>query len=166
MSPAATQSNSSLLLAFAWSTLGAGWFARIEKFFALLARRKNAAVAFVGLSVNRSSPGNSSRPRNPFSVHPLRLQYSAAKRYVPARTADQSHAGNAERTSKPSTSRWFRAISRCTFPGRGLCFCCYITWRRLSARSMVSACRRCGTCGVGNRKANPSAWRWCDQSIQ
>jgi hypothetical protein len=63
MSPTAPQSNATLLiiecgvaaiaaaLAFAWPTLGAGWFARVEKLFSRLARRKSFAVATVGLSV-------------------------------------------------------------------------------------------------------------------
>ncbi len=37
--------------AFTWPRLGAGWFTRIEKAFALLARRKGLAAATVGLSV-------------------------------------------------------------------------------------------------------------------
>jgi len=61
--PAATTANPSMLIlecglsfiavaaAFTWPTLGAAWFARIERIFARLARRKGLAVASVGLSV-------------------------------------------------------------------------------------------------------------------
>ncbi len=63
MSPTAHQPNTALLilecgaaaiaaaLAFAWPALGAGWFARVERLFARLARRKNIAAACAGLSV-------------------------------------------------------------------------------------------------------------------
>ncbi len=61
--PSSTKVNPSLLIvefgltaiamaaAFTWPRLGAGWFTRIERPFARLARRKGLAVACVGLSV-------------------------------------------------------------------------------------------------------------------
>ncbi len=61
--PAANAKNPSLLIlecgltaiavatAFAWPGLGGGWFKRIERAFARLARRRSLAVATVGLSV-------------------------------------------------------------------------------------------------------------------
>ncbi len=61
--PSANAQNTSLLIlecglpaiavatAFAWPRLGAGWFQRIERAFARLARRRNLAVLTVGLSV-------------------------------------------------------------------------------------------------------------------
>ena len=61
--PSANQSNPAMLIiecgltaiaaasAFAWPRLGAGLFARIERAFARLARRKGLAAASVGLSV-------------------------------------------------------------------------------------------------------------------
>jgi len=58
-------------LAFAWPKMGAGFFARIERSFAGLARKQGWAVAVVGASVIVLAPRNSSLVWNSDSVCPM-----------------------------------------------------------------------------------------------
>ena len=106
------------VMAFCWPQAGSLWFAKMEKFFGRLARRRATSVVVVAtaailLRLAILPAGADSR-----TVHSRRVQLPAGSGHLRFGEADQSHASHVDSTSKASISTSSRPTCPCTFRRR------------------------------------------------